>query len=246
MKYLPLFILFFCTCCSTGRKIILYNTEVDSGTGICFYTAKHNKATYYTEYHNTRVVELIEPTFKTESISYDSSQLIKYRTEEGDYRIPVAISYIKIILKDKEESSILKNYVDGFMLCPVEVPTTFETFTKEDLVKTNFVLTTRVLASPALLKYREIIHKPKVIRANELYLEEGHYNILCKAIAGGESHGAYTMFKVKQKLMELGYDLKDDDWRLNATYRALIDFQEKNNINVRVLDKKTEDALELF
>lgn len=246
MKYLISLTLISLLSCQNENQKLIYSIVENNGNGECYFSAKHENETYYTEYKERRIIEIIEPTFKTELISYNPSKLSSLKIDDQNYQIPIKESYTTIILKDKKNANYLRKYEDGFVFCKLKIPTENKNYTFEELKDLNFIILMEKIETQATLFEKIIKDKPKKLLSSQIYLREGYYNIISETIGGGEAHGAFFMLKVRDALSKQGYDdLDSDDWQLEETRKALFDFQKKNNLNTGVLDEATAHALGL-
>jgi len=242
-NYIILLTIWLFYLCQPKTQNLIYSVHEESGNGTCYFSAKHEKESYYTKNQHNRIIEVFDPEFRTETITYNTVKLAPLRIDSMQYQIPIRESYTTIILKNKQSTNFLNSYEVGFMFCLVEFPVKYETFSFQELESLRFEIPIEKIEIQSKLVEKIVKNKPKYLSVNQVYLENGNYNIITQAIAGGESHGAYLMIKVKNALSKQGYDLKTDDWQLKKTVKALKEFQQKNNLKIGLLDQETIKAL---
>ncbi len=223
--------------CQPNQEMIFLDLSDSSYKSGCLYTAKYTEETYYTEYRKSRLFELIEAELKEELKRITPEELDAYRISEKQFKIPTADTLQQILIKRKGESSILKPYENGFMVCIVDIYPPTKIYSYSELEKLNFEIPYTVLVKPAKLIVSEVSDKPEHLSENQVFLLSGIYSPFVLTNAGEGAHGAFIFYKIKNRLIELGYDLEDDDWMLNKTHAAIKDFCEKNNLPY-VIDKR--------
>jgi hypothetical protein len=210
----------------------------------CLYTAKYQEETYYTAYEEARLFEVIEVEYIKEMKTFSIEELLYYKISDSLYRIPSADTLQNVSFKRKVESSILAPYENGVMFCIVNVHPHSDIYSLKELERLNYTIPYIRLKEVAKILVTEVSEKPINVSQNQIYLPRGIYSPFVIAVAGGDAHGAFVFYKIRNRLKELGYDVEDEDWKLEKTSKALEDFCEKNNIP-KVFDQKLADALEI-
>lgn len=230
--------------CQSNKEDIFLDLSDGQYISKCINTAKYNEEKYFTEYRSARLFELIEVEFRKEQKRFSINELLTYKISEDQYEIPLADTLQKIVIKKKGEASILAPYENGVMFCIADIHPPTKVYSFQELRELKFTIPYTVQSKAAKIILKEGVEEPEILTKNQVFLPSGIYSPFVTSVGGGEAHGAFIFYKIKNRLIELGYDLQNDDWKLIKTREALSDFCKKKNIPL-VIDERLMQALEI-
>jgi len=229
--------------CKTQKTIVIdasNNKELEAGK--CYFSLLDNNEGDNIKKENSFTLELIEPKYKSVERTFSEEELKEYLSEGGKYRFTMRELHSKFVFKDGQLSDLttIKNPI-GFCYCLVEVPTEYRILTKQELSALNNTVTFKEIVSSSKIIKKEVKAKPKTLAENQLFFESGSWSDLKEAIS--RRHDGVSILAVKRKLVELGYDLTEDNVIDQATKDALLDFQKKNGLKEGQIDSATLERL---
>lgn len=249
MKELSLFIIFtlFLGCSITEKNILQNEDNLSLEYGKRYYCLK----IVDTSIKNNRgfVLELVPTKLETKEVHYPLEYFDKY--ENGKFKLPLSVEYGEITflenMPEKRISDVIgvgtrinENEVDeGFWFYWQKVPARYKTFSRKDLTKDGLKIQQEQLKEESHLIKRYVNKCPKVLKDNQYYFEAGNWSEILEYVPPMNCPQTGIIRKIKKALIDLDYDLEEDDKMDEKTTEALKDFQRKNGLKVGNLNIET-------
>ena len=232
------------TLLSCRNKLELVDLSENVNDGKCIYSALNDTLSKYTYFEEAFTIEVISPTFEEELKKYSMSDLKDLETAQNIFSIPIQQKHTIFLLKDNDQTSILKPYSDGFMACKVEVPTKLKEFTLEKLEEKSYEVKVKTLVSSAKLIKKHNSFEGLIRTDSIMSFKEGYYSPILEAVAGGYERQMDFVFKLQRKLIEKGLNLRETGIFDEETTNAVLEFQRNNNLSDSIFDKRFFEVLD--
>lgn len=238
-EYILLIVLCLFGCRTQQPVIIEANPDNGLEPGACYFSILQNEGD---EKENPFVLELIPPKYEDVEIKFSKTKVEKYSFKNGKHQFQAVPPHLKFIIRKTDISQYTTtNDTIGYIFCMIEAPPIFVTFSDSELLSKNNKVNSMKLQPSKIIK-RYVKKKPKKLKENQFYFEGGYWTKPKRAIGG--SHDRETaVLEIKKKLIELGYNLIENNVFDTDTRNALIDFQRKNGLKEGQLDKETLEKL---
>jgi len=190
------------------------------------------------------IMKLVSPKYELVKKVYLVSELELQFKEKDKYPIRIEPASIEIEIRNEEVEEHYPNEV-GYLFCLIEKPPKYLYFDRNELKSDQIEVTERVLKSGPKIIKEYVKKKPKRLKENEFYFEEGKWLEPRELITGTNCPSSPLISKLKEKLNSLGYDLDVNDSFDEATKKALIHFQKKNDLKEGTLNYETLKKLNI-
>ncbi|HHH50614.1 MAG TPA: hypothetical protein ENK52_06515, partial [Saprospiraceae bacterium] len=134
--------------------------------GSCFYSKLKDEGI---NKEGSFIMEVVPPKFKKTKIEFTNEQLKKYDGGSGKYTIPLVKHHVKLFIKEQVYIKNNQDFTDlplvvdpnGYLLCLVEVPSNFKTFSKQELLLNNNTVIGKKLIQKSKIIKKYVKKKPK-------------------------------------------------------------------------------------
>jgi len=196
-----------------------------------FRFANHNDADIeYFRFEKGFILRVTEPTSKREFRKITEEDLKNIDWKRDKHTIEATPPIVEMVINnDKLLYDFRGIWEAGLSICFIEIPGTYKTVTTQQLRDKNFSIQYLKREKRKIEKIY-VDQKPKNLKSNEWYFEEGYWSEFQKFHEYNVCGGNYFEL-VPRALKELGYPVKDDKTIDEDDKVALTDFNKKNGLS---------------
>ena len=186
------------------------------------------------------IIEIFPPKYEEVEVTLSFDSLKSQFQDREFIRIPTSTPHAKFVKKaDSRGRFEAKNNPNSFIFCVVEVPQMWRGLSKESFENGNVKIIETRLIENAKISKTYVDTPPTNLTKNQSFHKGGYWSQPAQLHGGSGCGGGFTIRDIKEKLVELGYDLKANNVLNENTKFALIHFQRKNGLKEGALDLKT-------
>lgn len=175
------------------------------------------------------ILRVTEPVYKRTKRKLTADELKNIDWTKEKHTIQTTPPSIEMVIRNEELVYGIKgDWEAGLMICFIEIPGTHKTFATQQLKDKNFSFFHQKREKRIIEKIY-VNEKPKNLKSNEWYLKEGYWSEFREYTAPPGCYWSPSTL-VPRRLIELGYQVKDDETIDEEDVIALEDFQKKNGL----------------